>query len=160
VPLLVRGPGVPAWRVVEELALNIDLAPTVAELAGVAVPAFVDGRSLVPLLGGAPTTDWRRGGLAEVFEVNVESGSDQSSVPPFQALRTIEFSYIEYVTGERELYDLDQDPFQLENLAATADTDLIALLSERLAAMTTCAGTECRAIEDAPLPRGDRWDCC
>ena len=52
VPLLVRGPGVPAGRVVEELALNVDLAPTFAELAGVAAPDFVDGRSLVPLLRG------------------------------------------------------------------------------------------------------------
>jgi len=67
VPLLVRGPGVPAGRTVEELALNLDLAPTFAELAGVAVPGFVDGRSLVPLLEGQPTA-WRQVGLVETFE--------------------------------------------------------------------------------------------
>src|SRR6185503_6492010 len=46
VPLIVRGPGVPEGRALDHLTLNIDLAPTIAELAGRAVPAAADGRSL------------------------------------------------------------------------------------------------------------------
>ena len=54
VPLIVRGPGVPGGTVVENLAVNIDLAPTFAELGGTAAPEFVDGRSLISLLRPEP----------------------------------------------------------------------------------------------------------
>ncbi|MDP9363610.1 MAG: sulfatase, partial [Chloroflexota bacterium] len=67
VPLLVRGPGVAAGGTVGELALNVDLAPTLAELAGATAPGFVDGRSLVPLLAGEPPPAWRRALLVELF---------------------------------------------------------------------------------------------
>ena len=56
VPLMVWGPGIRGGQKIEELALNNDLAPTIAELAGVTPPAFVDGRSLAPLPLGRPTT--------------------------------------------------------------------------------------------------------
>jgi arylsulfatase A-like enzyme len=59
VPLLVRGPGVPVGTV-RNLASNIDLASTIAELAGVTVPDFVDGRSLVSLLQGQAISGWRQ----------------------------------------------------------------------------------------------------
>src|SRR5204862_8322692 len=52
VPFMVRGPGVPAGRVVSQLAGNVDLAPTFGEFAHAVLPGFVDGRSLVPLLHG------------------------------------------------------------------------------------------------------------
>src|SRR5262249_26850461 len=66
VPLLVRGPGIPAGRMVDQLTGEVDLAPTWAELAGVSVPDSVDGRSLVPLLrGGAPPAAWRQAFLLE-----------------------------------------------------------------------------------------------
>jgi N-acetylglucosamine-6-sulfatase len=58
-PLLIRGPGLPAGRVVDSLTVNIDFAPTFAELAGATTPGFVDGRSLVPLLDGTLPTTWR-----------------------------------------------------------------------------------------------------
>jgi membrane-anchored protein YejM (alkaline phosphatase superfamily) len=54
VPLLIRGPSVPQGATRPQMALNNDLAPTFAELAGVASPAFVDGRSLMPLLSASP----------------------------------------------------------------------------------------------------------
>ena len=151
VPLLVRGPGVPAGRVAEELALNVDLAPTFAELAGAEVPAFVDGRSLVPLLSGGQPAAWRQVGLVETFERRKDSGSSQTSVPAFGALRTVDLSYVEYATGERELYDLRADPYQMENLAESADPAALERLSARLAELRGCAGAGCRAAEDAPL---------
>ncbi|HXO21128.1 MAG TPA: sulfatase-like hydrolase/transferase [Thermoanaerobaculia bacterium] len=65
VPLIVRGPGVPAGRTVDDLALSVDLAPTFAELAGTTLPGDPDGRSLVPLLTGAAPADWRQAILVE-----------------------------------------------------------------------------------------------
>ena len=151
VPLLVRGPGVPAGRVVEELALNVDLAPTFAELAAAAAPGGVNGRSLVPLLSGEQPAAWRQVGLIETFERRKESGSSQTSVPAFRALRAVDLSYVEYATGERELYDLQADPYQLENLAESTDPAALERLSVRLAELRDCAEAGCGTAEDAPL---------
>jgi arylsulfatase A-like enzyme len=65
VPLIIRGPGVPAGRVVDALTVNTDLAPTFAELAGASIPPWVDGRSLVPWLGEQHAPPWRTAFLME-----------------------------------------------------------------------------------------------
>jgi len=154
VPMLVRGPGVPAGRVVEALTLNIDLAPTFAALAGVPIPAFVDGRSLAGWLGNTPPQTWR-----EVFAVEHYADRPVSElrparrarqIPEFAGLRMHDLVYIEYKTGERELYDLAADTYQLRNLAAAAPQGLIAQLSGRLAALRECRGRSCLAAENAP----------
>jgi hypothetical protein len=59
---------------------------------------------------------------------------------------------VEYATGERELYDLLRDPYQLENIAKRADPVLIDALSTRLDRLLRCAAAGCRAAEDAPVP--------
>lgn len=169
VPLLVRGPGVPAGRVLEHLTLNIDFAPTFAELAGVPVPDFVDGRSLVPLLGHhpPPAEQWRQAFLLEHgFLPTGDNGQatgdgpeppDPFDVaparqpPPFQGLHTRNVVYVDYLrTGERELYNLDDDPYEQTSIADTADPGLVAALGAWLDALRTCAGASCRAAEDAP----------
>ncbi len=110
VPLVVRyDPLVGAARTESRLALNIDLAPTVAEVAGVATPP-TDGRSLVPLLAGRPVR-WRRDFLVEHLE-------GRNPVPTYCAVRGERFKYVRYATGEEELYDLAADPHELENRAA------------------------------------------
>lgn len=156
VPLLVRGPGVPAGAVVDQLALNIDLAPTVAAWAGAISPDFVDGRSLAPLLSGnQPPIDWRRAFLVEhPSGMNDQSEEDDSAVgiPSSRALRTPQVLYVENAGGERKVYDLRADPFELDNLAATAEPFLLAELSARLSELSTCTALACRAAEDAPLP--------
>jgi len=65
VTLIIRGPSVPAAKVVDALAGNIDLASTFADIAGAATPAFVDGRSLLPWLGDSPPAKWRAAFLLE-----------------------------------------------------------------------------------------------
>jgi N-acetylglucosamine-6-sulfatase len=92
-------------------ALNVDLAPTIAEVVGVEAPG-AQGSSLVPLLEGQGAT-WRSDFLVE----HLDSGSDLSP-PSYCAVRTNRHLYALYETGEEELYDLQEDPFQLENLAA------------------------------------------
>ena len=185
VPLIVRGPGVPAGRTVGHLAGNVDLAPTFAELGGAETPAFVDGRSLVALLKGAlpPATPWRQAYLVEHWpqqrataddSLREPSDADQAAprprraqrgraarallrgggariapdaLPGFHALRTARYAYVEYVTGERELYDLAHDPFELNNLAATASQALLGALSGQLRELVACAAATCRMVE-------------
>jgi N-acetylglucosamine-6-sulfatase len=140
VPLIVRGPGVAAGRTLRHLALNIDLAPTLAELAGVTPPDFVDGRSLKPLLGVAPPAPraWREDFVVEHWAHLTHW------MPTYEALRAEDYLYVEYVTGEKELYDLRADPHELHNIVASADRNLIARLSKRLGLLEHCAGANCR----------------
>jgi N-acetylglucosamine-6-sulfatase len=141
VPLILRGPGVPAGRVLDSLALNSDLAPTFAELAGALVPEFVDGRSLVPVLRGDPPADWRRAVLIQFY------APERRKKPSYHALRTRDYLYVEYTSGERELYDVRADPYQLESLHATADAAVAGQLARWLGTLRTCVGASCRAAE-------------
>lgn len=174
VPLLVRGPGVPAARTVSEFAGNIDLAPTFADMGGVAVPPFVDGRSLLPLVGSAGSTGpWRQAYLIEHWtqtataadaarepldadQIGVappraagrgranQASAGARGIPEYRALRTPQYTYVEYVTGERELYDLAKDPLELNNLASKASAAVLQNLAAQLAKLRTCAGPTCR----------------
>ena len=75
IPLYVRGPRVSAGQVLPELVANIDVAPTVLDLAGLPVPTLMDGHSLVPLLtGGAAQAgrQWRTAFVSEFAEGNVQ----------------------------------------------------------------------------------------
>jgi N-acetylglucosamine-6-sulfatase len=145
VPLIVRGPGVPRGTAVENLAVNIDLAPTFAELGGTAAPAFVDGRSLLALLRPdlPPPEHWRQGVLLEAGFITGNR--------VFQGIRAPGFSYVEYLnTGERELYDLTTDPDQLHSLHDTTDPVFLDGLAPWLKALRTCTGESCRSAEDSP----------
>jgi Sulfatase/RTX calcium-binding nonapeptide repeat (4 copies) len=108
VPMVIRyDPLTRARARLEHFALNIDLAPTMADLAGVDAPG-VDGRSLLPLLAGGGGLAWRRDFL-------VESG--ELPVAPYCGVRTSRLIYTQYASGHEELYDLVRDPYQLENSA-------------------------------------------
>ena len=151
VPLVVRGPGVPAGETLGGfLAGNVDLAPTLAELADVETPHFVDGRSLAPLLRGerpAPGT-WRQAFLLEQYsDEGLIAPSPRSAQPVFVGIRTLRYKYVEYWTGVREIYDLASDPYELSNFGGTASPDLIAELSSLLRSLSTCVGGACRSAE-------------
>jgi arylsulfatase A-like enzyme len=152
VPLIARGPGIAAGSSVDEIALNIDLFPTFAELAGIAIPPYVDGRSLVPLME-ASNRGWRDVALLEGFGKETEStDGDEAPTPPFRALRSEEILYAEYETGERELYDLRKDPYQISNIAPHVPKPVLREYSRRLKALGTCQGSGCARLEDDPMP--------
>jgi arylsulfatase A-like enzyme len=151
VPLIVRGPGIPAGGTLSGyLTGNVDLAPTLAELAEVETPHFVDGRSLAPLLRGdpPPPATWRQAFLLEQYShEGLIAPSPRSARPVFVGLRTLRYKYVEYWTGVREIYDLAADPYELSNFGGSAPPDLIAELSAVLRSLTTCSGAACRAAE-------------
>ncbi|HLL51624.1 MAG TPA: sulfatase/phosphatase domain-containing protein, partial [Thermomicrobiales bacterium] len=152
VPMIVRGPGIEAGSTIEEIGLNIDIFPTVAELAGISTPSFVDGRSMVPLLTGN-NAGWRQLALIEGFGKETESNEEsETSTPPFIALRAMDFLYAEYETGERELYDLRKDPHQISNIARETPNSLLREYSHRLDSLSSCAGRDCVQWEDQPIP--------
>jgi N-acetylglucosamine-6-sulfatase len=127
VPLIIRYPSLsPLASTRDELVLNIDLAPTFAELAGFPVPAKVNGASLLGLLEGSAV--WRQDFLEENFGGVI--------VSPSAAVRTDRWKYIKTDAGHgivEELYDLWNDPYELTNLAFDgAHDDLIAQLRARL----------------------------
>jgi len=155
VPLIVRGPGVAAGSTRDELVMEIDLAPTFADWAGLDAPPFVDGRSFAPLLAGQ-AAPWRNAVLVEhysgstepfasMFEETQRRGAQR--IPTYRALRTHDTTYVEYETGERELYDLRRDPLELDNAFPAADRTRVARLSAQLAALRTCAGATCRTAD-------------
>ena len=71
-----------------------------------------------------------------------------------EGLRTADWSYVEYGSGERELYHLGLDPHQLSNIVDDVNPALPAALSRRLSALARCAGQRCRELEDLPLGDG------
>jgi N-acetylglucosamine-6-sulfatase len=141
VPLMVRGPGVPAGAVRQQLVINNDLAPTIAELAGASTPAFVDGSSFAPLLGSSPPSSWRTAFLQEGWK------PQSPPVPTNKGVRTQSHMYVEYDTGERELYDLSADPYQLQSKPRAGNEQLYSTLESRLNALRACSGEGCRSAE-------------
>jgi len=148
VPLVARGPGVPADEPRRQFALNIDFAPTFADLAGVPTPRSVDGRSLAPLLTDEPPATWRSAFLVEYRKYN--GPGYMGKIPGYKAVRTHEHKYVEYANGDRELYDLFADPYELENLHGSVGPALEERLQTRLDELRGCAGDGCREGETAP----------
>ena len=137
VPLVIRGPGIPAGARVDRLVGNIDLAPTILDAADALAGRELDGRSLLPL-AERPTRPWR----SEILLERTAPVSTQN--PPFTAVRTTRYVYAEYANGERELYDLVRDPHQLTSLhAEPAYAAIRTGLSQRLAVLRRCVGASC-----------------
>jgi arylsulfatase A-like enzyme len=154
VGLAVRGPGAATGRIVPRLAAMIDLAPTFADLAGATTPAFVDGRSLRPLLASGPSpATWRSSVLLEWLRPASDDDPEAGVAPGFNAVRTERLAFVEYTTGERELYDLLADPWQVDSRGGSASPVLLGALSGAAARLAGCAGAGCRAAEDADPTR-------
>ncbi len=146
VPFIIRGPGIAEGTTVSGyLSGNVDLASTFAEWAGVQPPDFVDGRSLVDLLKGSPIEPdhWRQAFLLEEYR----SGDENFPVPTYSGLRTMQYLYVENSEGFIELYDIQKDPYQLENIAPNADAALLKYFSDSLDALNKCSGNSCNELD-------------
>jgi arylsulfatase A-like enzyme len=152
VPLIVAGPGVPAGRTSDAAVSNIDLAPTFAQAGGAPVPSTVDGHSLLPLLHGGSAAGWRTANLVEHHGPNFRADDPDRQAPAggnppsYEALRTNTYTYVEYVDGSREYYDLTHDPLQLHNIVATLDHARLDELHTGLDRLRDChSGPACWA---------------
>jgi N-acetylglucosamine-6-sulfatase len=168
VPFYVRGPGIKPGSTFDDVAGNIDIAPTIAEIAGATTPQ-VDGVSLLSRLHGGPPLDRRYyllgraltptntttpNGLEEAPESYVES--DRSSrLNDFTGVTNGRYKLIRYThLPHEELYDLENDPYELHNLLAhdaasfahmsAKGREAVQTLRAALDRLVDCAGASCR----------------
>ena len=175
-PLLIRGPGIKKGSSTGELAANIDIAPTILELAGASADKSVDGRSLVPFMRD-PGLRSRRPILFESFvetndvEANGEPTAQRSRTPAsasreanasivappkdYEGIRLGPYKYIEWPDGEKELYDITKDPNELNNVVRVRNLSPIrAFLHAQLVRLENCVGRACQEVAPKfPLTR-------
>ena len=130
VPLLIRGPGIPTGQRRSQFVGNIDLAPTIVQATGAPPGRVMDGRSLIPF----------------AKDKLLQSGRDiLLETPTYAGVRSPNWLYAEHVTGEKELYNLARDRYELNSLQTNPDYDRMeANLAMRLARLRQCKGAVCR----------------
>jgi N-acetylglucosamine-6-sulfatase len=147
VPLLIRGPGFPQGITAKQVVANIDLAPTIVDFAGADARREMDGRSLLALAQDSSVAT----GRSLLIEAQPKSNpsSEEGAIVKYKAVRNKSFLYVEYTTGERELYDMrrgtaNYDPFQLRSRhASSAYNQIKTELRTKLSKLRTCSGTSC-----------------
>lgn len=182
-PFLIRGPHIRPNTESNELVGNIDIAPTVLELAGAEADKSIDGRSMVPFMHD-PALRTLRPYLFESFVESsdvTEAGAiaepgDQSSrnparkrpgasasilAPPkdYEGIRLGPYKYIAWPDGEKELYDLEKDPYELNNIVRIPNYFPVRnfLHHELLNRLEDCVGRTCREeASEIPLTRKER----
>jgi N-acetylglucosamine-6-sulfatase len=139
IPLVMRGPGVRRGRVDRRLVGNLDVTSTILDAADVLPGRVQDGRSLLELLGD-PGAEWGR-------DILIENGNGANAVPAYRGIRTYRFLYVKHgTTGEYELYDLENDPFQMQSVDGFARYAKVQRdLASRLRQLTSCVGFDCHA---------------
>jgi arylsulfatase A-like enzyme len=136
-PFIVRGPDLRAGSRSDAVVSHVDLPTTLLDLAG-APWADLDGRSLAPVFSSG---GWPSGWREEVLIEDLGRG--------WNMLRTPGWAYVEWDTGDKELYDMNNDRHQLHSLHARSDkADLMVGLSARLDALKACSGASCRSADN------------
>jgi arylsulfatase A-like enzyme len=164
-PLLVRGPGIRANSSSEQLVANIDLAPTIVKLAGAHPDRSFDGRTLAPfwartalrtrrpilLESFAKATDITPGGERRGDRPRRATPSISAPIENYLGVRLDGYKYVEYETGDRELYDLRKDPYELRNVVTEPRYARVRrFLRRQLHRLEDCHGKECRFTTGPP----------
>ena len=174
IPLFIKGPGIKPGTALQQIVANIDIAPTVLDLAGLPVPTLMDGQSMAPLLLGkpVPTPGWRTRFASEFAEGGVQTYGPfpiyDNPDNQWRMLRVINDTHnIAYIEWDKEyvfdkidfaeLYDIGADPWQRKNLINGTAAHTRAALHAELVDMFTCAGTRaevssCHLRSSSPLP--------
>jgi N-acetylglucosamine-6-sulfatase len=138
IPLVIRWPGrIKPGTKVAQLALNIDMAPTFLDAAGVKIPATVEGKSLLPLFGNGAKS-WRTS-----FLIEYDQEKRFPRIPTWEGIRGDRWKYIHYpdLAGADELYDLKADPYEMKNtIQDPAARDALKQLQTDLARYTPRGG--------------------
>ena len=146
VPLLIRAPGMPKGVHRRPPVSNVDLAPTILDFARASAGRKQDGMSLVPLM--KDRRDFPGRALTEEAFFNTSDASEDPEDPPlnYQGVRTDRYLFAQHGNDERELYDLRNDPFELQNQAGNPIYGPVENALQRLLASDArCAGKTCRA---------------
>jgi N-acetylglucosamine-6-sulfatase len=154
VPLLIRGPGIPRGRSTKALVGDVDLAPTILDATPARPSRPLDGRSILPFARNTRLRSLRpllhtTAGQGAKGRTNTREGGTrgtQPRVPAWSAVRTTRWLYVEYRSGQREIYDLRRDHWQLNNViddprsgARIRKNTLRRLLSD----LERCRGRSC-----------------
>ena len=124
VPMLIRYPKlIKKNSEVNEQCLNIDIAPTILDLAGIEVPAYMQGESMVDLLKGHNSNDWRNSILFEYYLDTYWPYAGPNQI----AVRTERYKLVDAFLKNDidELYDLKNDPGEMKNLIGISEYDTI-----------------------------------
>ncbi len=129
-PLIIKHPQGVKGVSVESFAMNLDLAPTLLSLAKIKVPSDMQGRSLAPFLGGKTPNGWRDHVYYRYYD------SKGYNIPQHQAVRTDTHKLIYFPKDDRyELFDLQNDPHEMKNLAANPECrETLKKIQKKLAA--------------------------
>ena len=115
VPLIIFDPRLPQnsqGQVREEMVLNIDIAPTILDIVGIEIPQAVQGKSMLPLVQGKKIP-WRQ-------EFFYEHLFEHDKIPKSEGVITKRYKYLRYIETQpvyEELFDLQEDPHEIRNLA-------------------------------------------
>ncbi|MBN8866154.1 MAG: sulfatase-like hydrolase/transferase [Solirubrobacterales bacterium] len=173
VPLMITGPGVKRGTTSPAIVGNVDLAPTIADLAKADLQLPPDGRSMKPLLRH-PRRVGHRSVILESYRlpspslnahlegegIKVPEGRDagiSAQVPAvnYSAIRAGHYKYVKYAGGGRELYDLSADPHELANRIHWPGYARVArFFAKQLDRRQFCKGRECRkGVRNIPEPK-------
>lgn len=147
-PFVIAGPGVPKGRTVEGQVSNVDFAATILDATGAKAGRTQDGISLLPVAND-PSKLPDRALLVEAPEPLFASPSmPQQWDQPYRGVRTSNWKFVVWnKTGEEELYDLKNDPYEINNIAADpAYAAVKAGLAAKLEQLNKCAGAACSAV--------------
>jgi Arylsulfatase A and related enzymes len=147
VPLILRGPGIPAGRTVHGQVSNIDFAPTLVAAAKAHAGRTMDGVSLLPTVRD-PRKRPQRAIEVEALSrlLYGDFGPLNAWDRPYTGVRTDRYTYAVYTeTGDKELYDRKKDPYELRNLAGVpAYAKVQQHLAAKLVKLKHCKGTSCQ----------------
>ncbi|XP_031602255.1 N-acetylglucosamine-6-sulfatase [Oreochromis aureus] len=173
VPLMVRGPNIKPNQTSQMLVANVDLGPTILDIAGYNVnKTQMDGMSFLPIMEGKMNgTSWRTDILVEyegegrnksdptcpllgpgVSECFPDCVCEDSYNNTYACVRTIapssNLQYCEFDDNEIfvEVYNVTADPYQLTNIAKTIDKEVLEKMNHRLMMLQSCSGQSCRTL--------------
>jgi N-acetylglucosamine-6-sulfatase len=160
VPLLIRGPGIPRGRTTRALTGDVDLAPTIVDATPARASRALDGRSILPFARNVRLRRLRpllhtTAGQGARGRTNTREGGTrgtQPRVPAWSAVRTTRWLYIEYKGGQRELYDLRRDPWQIRSVVGDPRLRVrVRTLRRILGDLRRCRGRSCDDIAAASV---------
>jgi arylsulfatase A-like enzyme len=144
VPLIIRGPGIPENQTRDQLVNNADVIATILEQAKATPGLLLDGKSLTPIINDA-SAPWRTALLVQgSFKYEDDGDSNQDINLTFFGVRGTRYVYSQISNGERELYDLFSDPFELTNVVlAPEHGSVVTFYQNLLGPLSACAGDSC-----------------